>query len=204
MVKIHTLVLGPLQTNCYIVHEENASSCVVVDPAYSPEKILDFTAAQGLKIEGIFLTHGHFDHVGALEVLREKTGCGLWMHKGDYQMRRDPVNDYLFPLHDKDLGDISFCDDGDEISAAGLTFRVLSTPGHSRGSVCYRTEDILLSGDTLFAGGCGRTDLPGGDWATILMSLGDLSELEDDVKIYPGHGESTTSAREKRYNPYMR
>ena len=204
MVKIHTLILGPLQTNCYIVHEENASSCVVVDPAYSPEKILDFTAAQGLKIEGIFLTHGHFDHVGALEVLREKTGCGLWMHKGDYQMRRDPVNDYLFPLHDKDLGDISFCDDGDEISAAGLTFRVLSTPGHSRGSVCYRMEDILLSGDTLFAGGCGRTDLPGGDWATILMSLGDLSELEDDVKIYPGHGESTTSAREKRYNPYMR
>ena len=204
MVKIHTLILGPLQTNCYIVHEENASSCVVVDPAYSPEKILDFTAAQGLKIEGIFLTHGHFDHVGALEVLREKTGCGLWMHKGDHQMRRDPVNDYLFPLHDKELGDISFCDDGDEISAAGLTFRVLSTPGHSRGSVCYRMEDILLSGDTLFAGGCGRTDLPGGDWATILMSLGDLSELEDDVKIYPGHGESTTSAREKRYNPYMR
>ena len=114
------------------------------------------------------------------------------------------MNDYLFPLHDKDLEDIRFCEDGTEISAGGLTFTVLSTPGHSRGSVCYRAEDVLLSGDTLFAGGCGRTDLPGGDWATILISLADLSELEDTLKVYPGHGESTTLAQEKQYNPYMR
>ena len=204
MVKVHTLVLGPLQTNCYVVWAEGASSCVVVDPAYSPDKILEFAARQGLKIEGIFLTHGHFDHVGAVEALRNATGCALWMHKGDYNQRKDPMNDYLYPLHDKDLGQITFCQDGDEISAAGLTFTVLHTPGHSRGSVCYRTEDVLLSGDTLFAGGCGRTDLPGGDWATILLSLADLSELEDAVKVYPGHGESTTLAQEKQYNPYMR
>jgi len=204
MVKVHTLILGPLQTNCYIVHEEQSSTCVVVDPAYSPERILEFSAGHELKIEAILLTHGHFDHVSAVEALRQQTGCGLWMHRGDYNMRRDPMNDYLYPLHDKDLGEISFCDDGDVISAAGLTFTVLSTPGHSRGSLCYRAEDVLLSGDTLFAGGCGRTDLPGGDWATILTSLADLSELEDTVRVYPGHGESTTLAQEKRYNPYMR
>ena len=204
MVKVHTLTLGSLQTNCYIVHEENASSCVVVDPADFPEKILEFTAARGLTVAAIFLTHGHFDHVGAMKALREKTSCALWMHEGDYRQRRDPMTDYLYPLHDKDLGEISFCADGDMISAAGLTFTVLSTPGHSRGSVCYRCQNVLLSGDTLFAGGCGRTDLPGGDWATIQMSLADLSELEDDIRVYPGHGESTTLAQEKRYNPYMK
>ena len=204
MVKVHTLVLGPLQTNCYVVWAEGSSSCVVVDPAYSPDKILEFSARQGLKIEGIFLTHGHFDHVGAVEALRNVAGCALWMHKGDYNQRKDPMNDYLYPLHDKDLGQIAFCQDGDEISAAGLAFTVLHTPGHSRGSVCYLAEDVRLSGDTLVAGGCGRTDLPGGDWATILMSLADLSELEDAVKVCPGHGESTTLAQEKRYNPYMR
>ena len=204
MVKVHTLVLGPLQTNCYVVWGEGSSACVVVDPAYSPAQILEFTARQGLKIEAIFLTHGHFDHVGAVEALREKTGCGLWMHRGDYNQRKDPMNDYLYPLHDKELGEIAFCGDGDEIAAGGLTFRVLHTPGHSRGSLCFSAEDVLLSGDTLFAGGCGRTDLPGGDWATILMSLADLRELEDAVKVCPGHGESTTIAQEKRYNPYMR
>jgi glyoxylase-like metal-dependent hydrolase (beta-lactamase superfamily II) len=204
MVKVHTLVLGPLQTNCYVVWAEGSASCVVVDPAYSPEKILDFTARQGLKIDAVFLTHGHFDHVGAVEVLQKQTKSEVWMHQGDYHQRKDPMNDYLYPLHDQALEGIRFCGDGDTISAAGLTFTVLSTPGHSRGSVCYRTEDVLLSGDTLFAGGCGRTDLPGGDWATILVSLSDLSELEDGVKVYPGHGESTTLAQEKRYNPYMR
>ena len=204
MVKIHTLALGPLQTHCHVVWAEGSASCVVVDPACSPEIIQAFAARQGLKIQAIFLTHGHFDHVGAVEALRDAAGCALWMHKGDYHQRKDSMNDYLYPLHDKELGKVDFCEDGDVISAAGLTFAVISTPGHSRGSVCYRTEDILLSGDTLFAGGCGRTDLPGGDWAAIQISLADLSELEDSVKVYPGHGESTTLAQEKRYNPYMR
>ena len=204
MVQVHTLMLGRLQTNCYVVWAEGSASCVVVDPAAEPEKILDFVHGKGLKIEAVFLTHGHFDHVGAVEALREATGCALWMHKGDYLQRPHPTQDFLYPLHDKELGEISFCDDGDLISAAGLTFTVFSTPGHSRGSVCYRTEKILLSGDTLFAGGCGRTDLPGGDPETIYMSLADLGELEDDILVYPGHGDSTTLAREKRYNPYMR
>ena len=204
MVNVNTLVLGPLQTNCYIVREEKSSTCVVVDPAHSADQILTFAARQGLSIEAIFLTHGHFDHVGAVDALREATGCGLWMHKGDYNRPGDPMNDYLYPLHDKDLGQIHFCDDGDVISAAGLTFTVFSTPGHSRGSLCYLAEKTLLSGDTLFAGGCGRTDLPGGSADAIFVSLADLAELSDDIKVYPGHGESTTLAREKKYNPYMR
>ena len=204
MVKVNTLILGPLQTNCYVVWEEKSSSCVVVDPAHAPERILEFISGQGLTLEAIFLTHGHFDHVGAVEALREKTGCSLWMHRGDYNRPSDPMNDYLYPLHDKDIGEISFCDDGTVIPAAGLRFTVHSTPGHSRGSVCYQAEGILLSGDTLFAGGCGRTDLPGGSPDAIFVSLADLADLQGDLKVYPGHGESTTLARERRYNPYMR
>ena len=204
MVNVHTLILGQLQTNCYVVWAEGSASCVVVDPADSPAQILEFIASQGLTLEAVFLTHGHFDHVGAAEALQKATGCRLWMHKGDYNQRKDPLNDYLYPLHDKELGEIVFCDDGDAISAAGLTFTVFSTPGHTRGSVCYLAEKVLLSGDTLFAGGCGRTDLPGGSAEAIFVSLADLAELDDDIKVYPGHGESTTLAREKRYNPYMR
>ena len=204
MVNVHTLILGQLQTNCYVVWAEGSASCVVVDPADSSAQILEFAASHALTIEAIFLTHGHFDHVGAAEALQKATGCSLWMHKGDYNQRKDPLNDYLYPLHDKELGEIVFCDDGDTISAAGLTFTVFSTPGHTRGSVCYLAEKVLLSGDTLFAGGCGRTDLPGGSAEAIFVSLADLAELDDDIKVYPGHGESTTLAREKRYNPYMR
>ena len=204
MVKVHTLILGWLKTNCYVVWEEKSSSCVVVDPAASADQILAFAASHGLTIEAIFLTHGHFDHVSAVEALREATGCALWMHKGDYNLRPNPTVDSLFPLHDKELGEVSFCDEGDVICAAGLTFTVYSTPGHSRGSVCYRAEKVLLSGDTLFAGGCGRTDLPGGDPEVIFMSLADLSELEDDITVFPGHGDPTILAREKRYNPYMK
>ena len=204
MVKIKALCLGPLQTNCYVVHKESSTSCVVVDPACESDAIMAYLESHNLTLEAIFLTHGHFDHVSALEPLRERTGCALWMHKGDYHQRKDPMIDYLYPLHDKDLGEIHFCGDGDQIFAGGLTFTVLSTPGHSLGSVCYLAEKTLLSGDTLFAGGCGRTDLPGGNWATIQISLADLSELADEIQVFPGHGESTTLAREKRYNPYMR
>ena len=204
MVKIHTLVLGRLQTNCYVVWAEGSASCVVVDPASDPDKILDFVKGKGLTLEAILLTHGHFDHVGAVEALRSATGCALWMHKGDYHQRSHPTVDFLYPLHDKDLGEVCYCEDGTVISAAGLTFFVLSTPGHSRGSVCYLAEKTMISGDTLFAGGCGRTDLPGSDPECISISLADLAELDDDIQVYPGHGESTTLAREKRYNPYMR
>ncbi len=204
MVTVHTLVLGPLQTNCYIAHDEASKSCVVIDPAFSPEEILEFTRSRGLEIEALLLTHGHFDHVGAAMDLFFKTGCKLWMHGDDFHMPATPMNDYLYPLHDKKLPNTFFFLPEEELEAAGMTISVLETPGHTAGSVCFRCGNVLFSGDTLFAGGCGRTDLPGGDWNTIRKSLHTLAQIPENLRVYPGHGESTTLAQEKQYNPYMR
>ena len=204
MLNVHTLTLGPLQTNCYLIHSEHAKTCCVIDPGASPEVILAEASRLGLRIDAILLTHGHFDHVGAVEAIVKAAGCALWMHEGDHSMPSTPMNDYLYPLHNRAFAPISFCQEGEQIRCGGLTLTVLSTPGHSRGSVCYRCENALFSGDTLFAGGCGRTDLSGGSYSTILQSLLRLGALEGNPAVYPGHGESTTLAQEKQYNPYLR
>ena len=204
MIKIHTLPLGSYQTNCYIVYEETANSCAVIDPGYSPERVLEFVGKLGLTVDAVLLTHGHFDHVGGVEAIVKATGAKLWMREADYTQRKNPQNDFFYPIHDCDFTEVRFCEEGEHIHAGGLTFTAMETPGHTWGSVCYVCENAIFSGDTLFAGSCGRTDLPGGDWQTIMLSLERLSELEGDFDIYPGHGESTTLAREKQYNPYMR
>ena len=200
-MNIQTLVVGPLQVNCYIVYEHQ--SCVVIDPGFEPERIIKTCEQLGLNIEAILLTHGHFDHVGGVQPLVQATGCALWMSQGDWSQVRNPMNDYLYPIANCDFTEVQFCEDGQVIRAADLAFSVLETPGHSWGSVCYRCGDAIFSGDTLFAGGCGRTDLPGGDWNTIRESLRRLADLPGNADVYPGHGESTTLDNERRNNPYF-
>ena len=200
-MKIHTLPLGAYQTNCYII--QNGEHCAIIDPGYEPDTILGFLAKHGLTADAILLTHGHFDHVGAVEKIVEKTGCALWMNERDWSQRISPLTSYFYPLANCDFTEVQFCEEGQEISTAGLSFRVLETPGHTHGSVCYLCGDAMFSGDTLFAGSCGRTDLPGGDWNTIQESLQRLAALEGSYTVYPGHGDSTTLAAERQYNPYM-
>ena len=204
MITVYTLPLGDYQTNCYIVCAAESKTCAVIDPGYFPERILSFLADKGLGLDAILLTHGHFDHVGAVKALVEATGCRLWMKESDYTQRSNPQNDFLYPIHDCDFCEVSFCEEGEKIRAGGAVFTVMETPGHTWGSVCYLCENAIFSGDTLFAGSCGRTDLPGGDYGTIVLSLERLAELQGDYTVYPGHGSATTLANEKRYNPYMR
>ena len=196
MLTLHTLPLGAYQTNCYILHQEDSSSCVVIDPGYTPEVILDFLSGKGLKLEAILLTHGHFDHVGAVRDLAAETGCQDYLNPDDLSM---PPRMTAGPLYYTDT-----YSDGDTLSPAGIPFQVLSTPGHTPGSVCLIAENYLFSGDTLFAGSRGRTDLPGGSTRAIRESLRRLAALPQDYSVHPGHGESTTLAWEKQYNPYMR
>jgi len=195
MANIHHLVLGDYQTNCYIL-EGADRRCVIIDPGYAPQTILSFLENNRLTCEAILLTHGHFDHVGAVKPLAAELDCRVFLCGQDLSM---PPVFTAGPLYHTDL-----YGEGSVLSLAGLTIRVIHTPGHTPGSVCLIAENALFSGDTLFAGSCGRTDLPGGDWAAITASLRRLSEMEGDFSVYPGHGESTTLAQEKRYNPYLR
>ena len=204
MLIIDTLPLGSYQTNCYIVHEASSSRCAVIDPGYSPDVILQHLRKNGLSLDAILLTHGHFDHVGAVEALVEATGCKLWMHEGDYSQFPNPTNAYFYPLANSDFTQVQFCEHKEQISVGGLTFTVWVTPGHTWGSVCYLCEDALFSGDTLFAGSCGRTDLPGGDITAMQNSLEYLANEAEHYRVFPGHGGASTLAQEQRYNPYLR
>ena len=196
MLKVHTLALGDYQTNCYIIHDEASTTCCVIDPGYAPNTVLDKVEELGLTVEAILLTHGHFDHVGGVKDIAAETGCKVFLCPDDLTMP---------PM--MTAGQLYYTDtygEGDTLRLAGLTIHVIHTPGHTPGSVCLLSGSALFSGDTLFAGSCGRTDLPGGSWAAIQASLGRLAKMEADFTVCPGHGESTTLAAEKRYNPYMR
>lgn len=193
MLQFDTLPLGAYQTNCYIL--KNGGRAIVIDPGYESGIILSHLRRENLSLEAILLTHGHFDHVGAVKELAAQTDCRVYLHPADNTMPPMMTAGTLYYTHTYDEGDI--------LELAGLTIRVLHTPGHTPGSVCLLCDGVLFSGDTLFAGSCGRTDLPGGDWATIQKNLGRLSGMEADFTVCPGHGEATSLAREKATNPYL-
>ena len=192
-MNIKTLILGPLQVNCYILWE--TEQCLVIDPGFEPERVMKTCDELGLKIQAILLTHGHFDHVGGVKKIAEKTGCQVFLHPDELSLPPFITSGKLY-----------YTDtyaEGDEITLAGMTFTVLHTPGHTPGAVCLHFGDHLFTGDTLFAGSCGRTDLPGGSFVTIKASLKRLASLPGNASIYPGHGEETTLETERKNNPYI-
>ena len=195
-MKLAVLTLGDYATNCYLVWDETSRDCAVIDPGYDDPAILDTIRTEQLTLRAVLLTHGHFDHVGGVAALRA-AGAEVWLCRDDLSLP-----DGLTTLDPR--AEYHFYDEGDTVAAGPLRFTVLHTPGHTPGSVCLLIGDLLLCGDTLFAGSCGRTDLAGGDEAQMFASLRRLSQLPDGLHVLPGHGPASTMAREKQGNPYLR
>ena len=199
-MKVLTYPIGPLLTNCYVLTCQSANGkALVVDPAFAEDRILSFLEKHDLTLAGILLTHCHFDHMWALDALVEKTGVPFYCPALDAQALRDPKKNASY-YFGKELVVNStptiLLKKGDQITLGEEKLTVLETPGHTKGSICLYTDGILLSGDTMFCRGYGRTDLPGGNMGELKNSLHKLLSLDDCI-VYPGHGETTTIHEEK-------
>ena len=196
-MKFVTMALGPLETNCYLLCGENSTLCALIDPATRSAQILQRVQSEGWQIGAILLTHGHFDHTGALRSLHAALPqVPIYIHPLD--------SDNAHNMSNGNLVYTDFYEDGDVIRVGSLDFSVLHTPGHTPGSVCLRVEDALISGDTLFAGSYGRTDFEGGSETQMISSLARLGNIRENLRVYPGHGESSTLDDERRCNPYLK
>ena len=196
---IKTLPVGQLETNCYVVTDENALVCAVIDPGDESNTILDYIEDNKLSCKAILITHAHFDHVSAVNAMLEATGAELYMCEKDLELAKTGASGRFTPPENT-----HFYKDGDEVKVAGLTFKVMETPGHTPGGVTLICGDALFTGDTLFRGSCGRMDLPGGDIRAELRSLKRIASLEGDYEVYPGHAESSMLSIEREHNPYVR
>ena len=199
-MKVKAMQVGEIGTNCYILEDETAQVCAVIDPGGNPEQIISVVETSGCKPCAILLTHGHYDHTNGVAALQKK-----WPDIPVYLNQRDVYTgdaylQTLFPL----IPNTSNYDEGDVIPVGNLKVSVMATPGHSEGSVTLRCGDILFCGDTLFYGSCGRTDFPGGSVKKILASLRRLGELEGDLPVCPGHMDTSTLDAERKINPYLR
>jgi hydroxyacylglutathione hydrolase len=205
---IASLPVGLIQTNCYVVGCEETKEGAVIDPGGHPERILAEVERHGLAIKYVLDTHAHFDHTDANGAIVQATGASLALHPEDRPLLEASGGAALFGMHaDPSPPPDLELRDGDELQVGTLAFKVLHTPGHTPGHVCFYEADegTLFDGDVLFYRGVGRTDLPGGSWQQLLESIqGVLFALPDNTIVYSGHGPATTIGEEKRLNPWLR
>lgn len=205
-MNIETLIVGPIEVNCYCVSCEKTGQTVIIDPGGNAEDILHHIQNYSVSVNTILLTHGHFDHIGAVEQIKRETGARVMLHKDDKILidMAERQAEFLGLPAPEPFSIDHYINDGDVISVGQLEAHVIATPGHSAGSVCYQFNHILFAGDTLFRGGIGRTDFPGGDYNQILHSIKNkLFVLDEETKVYPGHGPTTTIGWEKKHNPFL-
>lgn len=204
---IKKLTVGPIMANCFIVGCEETRQAAVIDPGDEADRILMTLADEQLKVAVIVNTHGHFDHVGGNARLKQATGAPLLIHRLDAPMLDQlaaAASQWGMTAENSPPPDRTI-DEGDTVPFGNLAFNVLHTPGHTPGGISLHTDETVFVGDTLFAGSIGRTDFPGGDYATLISSIqGKLFALGDDVTVFTGHGPETTIGEEKRTNPFAR
>jgi len=203
---LKTLIVGPIQSNCYIIGCERTREAAVIDPGGDADRILITLAKDRLRCVYIINTHGHFDHSADNKRLKEVTGAQLLIHHADAPMiLHQSMNRGMWGIHvDNSPPPDRYLTEGDVITFGDISLKVLNTPGHSPGGISLVTDKIVFVGDTLFAGSIGRTDFPGGDHEGLLRNVRKkIFTLGDDVVVYPGHGPKTTVGRERKTNPFF-
>ncbi len=203
------IVVGPLQVNCFVVGDEATREAIVIDPGDAPRRVLALLNKHGLILKMILCTHAHFDHVLGLREVQKATGARFLLHLADLPILRSvpgQVRLWLGQETEAPPEPDGFLGEGDIVRAGSVALRVLHVPGHSPGSIAFVNDQdkAVFVGDALFAGSIGRTDIPGGDFDTLMDSIHDkLMSLSDDHQVYPAHGPSTTIGRERRTNPFL-
>lgn len=203
MLKAFTV--GPMEANCYILYNPDKREGLIIDPGAEGSRLIKFIKQEKISINYIINTHGHPDHIGANRKIKEHTNAPILIHQYDAPMltKSASVLSFLFPLESSSPPADTFIKDGDLIECAGMKLKVLHTPGHTPGGISLLIDDSIFTGDTLFSGSIGRSDLPGGSQEVLLNSIKKILSLDENLIIYPGHGPSTTVSEELHSNPFI-
>lgn len=206
-LKVTEITFPGFTANCYLVTDEDTKEAFLIDPGAYGKRQSEYIKSQGVNLRYILLTHGHYDHILGVKQFKEDfSDAKVVIHTEDEACLASPIKSLAithglnFPKTQADI----LVSDGDTLPFADTEIEVIHTPGHTKGSICYKLSDMLFTGDTLFKGTVGRTDFPGGSYKEIIQSVGKLKDMDGDLKVYPGHEGTTTLENERRNNPYMR